>query len=214
MLRGSCNRHLKEPLLTIQEGKATLIADHLSGVYDTTFFNDLSTTMTFVGSETWSMPQPAMITVGNVQSGIKVSDIVMNIHLEPRTNSSIPRVEVTDFSSRMFGGNIFSNHIEFDFSKTENPLTMKIKGFDLGDILKLEQQEGLEGTGLLDGTIPLTLLTDGVEIHDATIAARPPGGVIRYHTAEATAQSLAETDSNIELVLQALSNFHYDVLSY
>ena len=111
----------EEPLLTIQEGKATLIADHLSGVYDTTFFNDLSTTMTFVGSETWSMPQPAMITVGNVQSGVKVSDIVMNIHLEPRANSSIPRVEVTDFSSRMFGGNIFSNHIEFDFSKTENP---------------------------------------------------------------------------------------------
>ena len=169
--------------------------------------------MTVIGSDTWSMPRPATVTLGNVQSGVEVTDITLKVHLEPVASSHIPHIEISDFSSRMFGGEIFSNPINFDYSKPENSVTAKIKGLDLGQILKLEQQEGLEGTGLLDGTIPLTLLKDGVEIHDATIAARTPGGIIRYHASEATAQSLAKTDSNLELVLQALNNFHYDVLS-
>ena len=194
------------------QGETTLTIDDLSGLYDNMLFDSLSTAMTFTGRDTWTMPNPATLTLRQVQSGIEVSDISMKVHLSPLPNMLIPRVEISDFSSHMFGGEIFSDPFTFDSSQPKNQLTMHIKGMDIGEILKLEQQEGLEGTGLLDGTIPVTLAQDGIEVPTAKIAARPPGGVIRYQTSEATAEGVAQTSSQLDLVLQALNNFQYDVL--
>lgn len=201
-----------ESPMTIQQGEATISIQNLGGLYDTVLFEGLNTDMTFTGNHTWSMPNPALLTLGRLQSGVEVSDISMKIHLKPLPNILIPGVKVSDFSSQMFGGKIFSDMITYDYSQPENQLSVHIEGIDIGEILKLEQQEGLEGTGLLDGTIPMILTKDGIEVPTATIAARPPGGVIRYQTSEATTQGLAGTSSNLDLVLQALNNFQYDVL--
>ncbi len=201
-----------EAPVTIQHGETTISAKNLAGLYDTVLFEDFSTDMTFIGNDNWSMPNPGSLTLGRVQSGVEVTNISMDIHLEPLPNILIPRVKVSQFSSQMFGGKISSDLIVYDDSLPENQLSLNIKGIDIGEILKLEQQEGLEGTGLLDGTIPMILTKDGIEVPKATIAARPPGGVINYQTSEATAQGLADTSSNLNLVLQALNNFQYDVL--
>ena len=42
--------------------------------------------------------------------------------------------------------------------------------------------------------------------------ARPPGGVLQYQPAPATAQDVTPADSHLSLVLQALSDFHYNAL--
>ena len=65
---------------------------------------------------------------------------------------------------------------------------------------------------MLDGSLPVTWSRSGVEVHTGELAARPPGGVVRFEASEETAQSLAATNPNLNLVLQALRNFHYDVL--
>ena len=65
---------------------------------------------------------------------------------------------------------------------------------------------------MLDGTIPLTVTSQGVSVKDGTFEARPPGGVIQYAASPDTAQAVTQANTNMPIVLQALSNFHYDVL--
>ena len=83
---------------------------------------------------------------------------------------------------------------------------------DIQQLLHLEQQKGLEGTGVLDGVIPLRLTPTGVQVQDGRLAARPPGGVLRYRPAPDTAQEVAPADAPLSQVLQALADFHYHVL--
>jgi hypothetical protein len=82
----------------------------------------------------------------------------------------------------------------------------------LHKILSLEQQNGLEGTGVLDGTIPVTVTSQGLTVKDGNLEARPPGGVIQYAASPETAQAVTQANANMQMVLQALNNFHYNVL--
>ena len=53
---------------------------------------------------------------------------------------------------------------------------------------------------------------DGVQVHDGILEARAPGGVLRYRPTPATTQEVTLADSHLSLVLQALSDFHYNTL--
>ncbi len=202
----------EEPF-TLTKAKASMNLDNLGGHYENMIFDGLSTTMTIVGTETWSMPTPMTLMLDKLETGVNISDISMRIHLNPIPNTTIPRAEISALSAQMFGGNIFSDDLVFDLSQPKQQLTLHAQALDINEILKLEQQEGLHGTGLLDGTFPVTLTENGVEVHDGTIAARAPGGIIQYRTAEETAETLKQTSDKMNVVLQALNNFHYDKLS-
>jgi hypothetical protein len=59
----------------------------------------------------------------------------------------------------------------------------------------------------------MVLSVKGVVVQDGSVEARPPGGVIRYRPVTAAGQSVSSLNSNMETVLQALSDFHYNVLA-
>ena len=99
-----------------------------------------------------------------------------------------------------------------DFAHPDQTFTVKVEQLDLQQLLHLEQQKGIEGTGVLDGVIPVILTPTGMQVHDGILEARPPGGVLRYQPAPETAQEVAPADSHLSLVLQALSDFHYNAL--
>jgi hypothetical protein len=87
-----------------------------------------------------------------------------------------------------------------------------VRQLDLQKVLSLEQQKGLEGTGLLDGSIPVTVTAHGVSVKNGQFEARPPGGVIRYRGSPEATKAVTQANANMQLVLQALNNFHYNVL--
>src|SRR5262249_820795 len=93
-------------------------------------------------------------------------------------------------------------------------VTVKAEQLDLQQLLHLEQQKGMEGTGVLDGVIPVILTQTGVQVHDGMLEARPPGGVLRYQPALEAPHETVPADLHLSLVLQALSNFHYNVLKF
>ncbi|GJL56601.1 MAG: hypothetical protein NPIRA02_37330 [Nitrospirales bacterium] len=206
-------RNTDQQPVSLTRAQADLNVDHLGGHYENIIFDGLSTAMTVVGTDTWSMPAPGTLTLAKVETGVTISNISMNFLLNHIPNSSIPRANIRMFSAEMFAGNVSSDAFVFDASQSRTQLTVHAQGLDIGAILNLEQQEGLHGTGLIDGTIPVLLTDNGVEVHNGKLAARPPGGMIRYQTAEGTAKTLKQTSKDMNLVLQALNNFHYDALT-
>jgi hypothetical protein len=90
-------------------------------------------------------------------------------------------------------------------------LPVALQGLELAELLALLQDPDLSGTGVLDGAVPVTLAGATVTIEDGRLAARPPGGRLRYAADPSLRARLSQP--GIALALDALRDFRYDRLA-
>ena len=122
-----------------------------------------------------------------------------------------PLVRVRQFSAQLLGGQARSGPFELDFGREKNTFVVQLEQIGLNEIMKLEQQEGLAGSGMLDGQIPVEISSEGIMVTRGQLSARAPGGNIRY-TPTAKVAALAQANPNVDIVVKALSNFQYHLL--
>ena len=91
-------------------------------------------------------------------------------------------------------------------------MTIHVRGLDLGEVLRLEQQEAVKGTGTLDGTLPLTIAGKEVTVKQGSLQGRAPGGRLQFNVSEETANSWAKSQPNLDLIVKSLENYHYSKL--
>jgi hypothetical protein len=158
------------------------------------------------------MPEPARLTIAAIQTGVEVTDLSLDLQFGGIPPATLEWVAVRNVSAAVFGGRVTSEGGRLDVAHPDQTFTVKAEQLDLQQLLHLEQQKGLQGTGVLDGVIPVILTPTGMQVRDGILEARPPGGVLRYQPAPETAQNVAPADAHLSLALQALSNFHYNAL--
>lgn len=170
------------------------------------------------------MPEPAPVALASVRAGLDVTGLAAQVQagwdgpsggrLDHAEFSWTPAwIDLKKFRSELFGGVISSDGLRYRPGQTPHALTLSLQGIQLQAVLNLEQQKGLDGTGVLDGTIPMTLGAGGLSVEQGTVAARPPGGVIRYRPAADSAAAQAASHETLGMVLQPLADFHYNVLT-
>ncbi|MNM89837.1 hypothetical protein D3C81_1020750 [compost metagenome] len=89
-------------------------------------------------------------------------------------------------------------------------MTLHLEGVRLEEILRAYPAEGLSGTGVLDGELPMRVDRSGVRISGGTIAARGPG-VLQFRSEKIRA--LGRSNPGMQLVASTLDDFRYDQLS-
>jgi hypothetical protein len=112
----------------------------------------------------------------------------------------------------MFGGLVTSPGILVDVAKPPYHATVILRDLDLAKVLSVEHNQGIQGTGTLNGTLPVTITSGGMTVKDGMVTALPPGGVIHYGSAPESSKVISETNTQLHLVTQALNNFHYTLL--
>jgi hypothetical protein len=200
--------------LSVQGGSADLVVERLGGHYQNVVLTGLNTKlkMAIEGLERVVVSRPVEVTVASIQTGVDMTDLTMTVEGEWDLRERLPLVEVRNIRCGLLGGTATSQGLRADLAYPPYGLTVLVRELDLHKILSLEQQKGLQGTGILDGSIPLTVTAQGLRVKDGTFEARPPGGVIRYTASPEAAHAVTQANTNMEIVLQALSNFHYNVL--
>jgi hypothetical protein len=200
--------------LQMQGGSAEVVVERLGGQYREVILTGVSTKLKLAmeGLERLAVSRPAEVAIASIQTGVELTDLAMTVEGEWDLHEKLPLVEVRNIRCGLLGGTATSQGVRADLGYPPYGLTVLVRELDLHTILSLEQQRGLQGTGMLDGTIPLTVTSQGVSVKDGTFEARPPGGVIQYAASPDTAQAVTQANTNMPIVLQALSNFHYDVL--
>ncbi|NGZ60837.1 MAG: hypothetical protein CV081_10105, partial [Nitrospira sp. LK265] len=193
---------------------AKVVAENLSGHYSDYAVNGLSTRLVLStqGFESIVMTQPASIFVAAAQNGVDVADLTASYQIRWKLSDDLPVVDVSDFQCKIFGGTISNPGPVVNLTKPPVLTTFSLQNLDLARILSLEQQKGLEGTGTLHGTLPVTITASGIIVKDGVIEAQPPGGTIRYPSTPESSTMLSESDRQLQLVAQALNNFQYSLL--
>jgi hypothetical protein len=193
---------------------AKVVAEKLSGHYSDYVVKGLSTTMviTTQGLESIVMSQPASLFVAAVQSGVDVTNLAATYQIRWKLTDDLPIIEVRDFQCEVFGGTIRNPGPVVNLVKPPVTTTFSIRNLDLAKILSVEQQKGLQGTGTLNGTLPVTITSGGIIVKDGVVEAQPPGGMIRYTSTPESSKMLSDSDRNLQLVAQTLNNFQYSLL--
>lgn len=198
----------------VRSGTAKVVAEKLSGQYQDYAVRGINTTVELRadGLESIATTQPATITIASVQTGVEAVNLATMFHGTWKLPDGLPVLEVKDFRCEIFGGVVTSPGWSVDVAHPPYQAVFSLQGLDLAKVLSVEQQQGIRGSGTLNGTLPVTVTPGGVTVKDGVVEAQPPGGIIRYGSAPESSRLISETDSQLHLVTQALNNFHYTLL--
>ena len=105
----------------------------------------------------------------------------------------------------IFGGTVKMNPAFLAFNGTPGTIELEINNIELTEVLQMIGQEGLGGTGRMDGIIPLLIAADGIAIDDGHLKNKTKG-TLSYKLGDDTSPQLDN------IALQALQDFRYDAL--
>jgi hypothetical protein len=139
-------------------------------------------------------------------SDLPPADLYVESQLLPR-----PALRLEHVSLGFAGGEITAPPLVIDPTTRNFETVLTPTGVDLAEITTLLGIDGLGGTGRLDGHIPLRLADGKLAITAGHLAARAPG-TLRYQPASLPS-SITAAGEEVGLLLQALSDFHYQSLA-
>lgn len=137
--------------------------------------------------------------------GVPVNDVVCGFETE-----DFEAWRLADCSAAILGGEVNMPRGEFDLTAGSGYLPLALTGWQLGAVLGLMQDPALDGTGILDGSLPLRLQAMTPVVEQGWLAVRPPGGVLAY---VAPAHMLAGIEQPaLRLTLRAVRDLRYQRL--
>jgi hypothetical protein len=149
--------------------------------------------------------QPQYAAIGTIE------DFTASAVLGASPLTRLPPLNINEAAATLLGGRVQTRGIRYD-GRHDSQFAIDIAHLDLARVVALEQQQGIDASGLLDGSLPVTLTPRGLSIADGQLHARPPGGAIRYQGTDSV-RNMAAANPNLKLVLNALGNYQYDKLN-
>ena len=150
---------------------------------------------------------PGQVLNGVVEAGGLVpADATLTFHLLPKPALSIESIQM-DFA----GGQITASPFIIDPARPNFETVIGLKQIDLDAALKLISVNGLSGSGHIDGGIPLAISGGKVVLREGKLAASGPG-VLQLRS-DVLPKQIIDAGDSMTLALQALSDFHYDILT-
>ncbi|MFA7429365.1 MAG: YdbH domain-containing protein [Rhodospirillaceae bacterium] len=145
-----------------------------------------------------------VVAVGAIKAGVPFTNAEMTFRLDGRGNAVIDRTVMT-----LAEGTIHTDPMILPLDGSGANTVLRVQGLRLGQLVALTELGGLAATGTLHGDVPVELREGNILFHDGMLSADSPGS-IRYSPDDASA--LASGGGGVDLMLQALSDFHYETL--
>ena len=154
--------------------------------------------------------RPMAFFAQQLKAGITLAKPSLIIDANTHTNQyTLHRV-----SANVFGGSVMTHGIHItDFNRFPiMPIT--VLGFDINQITDLINHDGIEFTGILDGTIPVSIIKGKPEIQAGILQSRHPGGVLRYLDGSVIDDKVKAAGHHSPLIVsETLKNYHYRTLA-
>ncbi|HYE37844.1 YdbH domain-containing protein [Methylocaldum sp.] len=193
------------------ENEVTVNVEGLAGRFKTIRFDQLDAHLALSDQGGLRTIDPVRLKVAQLDLGIPITELNAEAAVTHHPQSGGPIIDVRQFGANLLGGTVHSSPFLWDTAHPSHPVVLVLQGLSLSQIIALERQQGVEGSGLLDGRLPLEITKTHVALRGGELHARPPGGWIRYRPTEEV-RAMAKGNLSLEFVYQALSNLQYKTL--
>lgn len=191
--------------------QATLDLRELTGLYDRTLFNGLTSQLALnLEGDNLILKIPAL-QLNQLNHGMQMGPLHLNAHYtasltEPLTG----KLQLNTVTMNFMQGELAVAPQILDLSAAEQQLVVIIQQLDLTELLRQHPTTDLHARGKLTGRIPVSIKNNQFSVQQGTLAAEQPGGRLQYRTAASAAGS---ANTGMKLVFDALEDFHFTVLN-
>ena len=192
----------------VHSSRGALELRHVSFTQETAKVDDLNASLNLENLFSPSSLPHQTITIRRIDSGIPVENLLVSYQIE---GADPPRIVLEKAQFSMMDGILSLAPTIINPAAAHTDVLVHVNNIDLETFFNLIQIDGLTGSGHLNGQIPIRLEDNQVMIRKGHLAAKAPG-VLRFHSAKAS-QLLATSGEEMNLLLQAVQDFHYTGLS-
>lgn len=187
------------------DGTVSLVLDDLTLKTNTLVVEGLNANLHVV-----HLTAPVMETVQKVEARriggvVELQKPSIAFRLDPEDQLYIAHGE-----SGVAGGQMTLDKQTIDLRMTNHPLTVAFSRLDLASLFGLLNVEGVSGTGVLSGSIPLMISPDSVTVANGKLAAAGPG--VLQMRSQAARNALSGAGQDAVMLLDVLNDFHYQRL--
>lgn len=180
----------------------------LGGVYDETYFSGVNAKSSLqVYPEIFSR-KPQRLTIAHVDAGVENTNMTVEFTLRPSKLGELPIVDLIHAQTQLLQGNMRLKPGAYDLNRAQHKLQVVMENIDLSELVRVQQLDDIQATGLVTGELPIIVDNGQVSIDNGQLQAIAPGGTLRYQT---DADAL-KANKYAETVMLALRNFNYDAL--
>lgn len=192
----------------ISGGRGVVDLQNVSFTHEAAKVNGLNATLNLSHLLPLNSRPQQIITIRNIDPGIPLENLLVSYQIE---GTDPPRIALEKAHFSMMDGLLSLEPTVIDPASVRSNIMIRVDSIDLADFFELIQIEGLTGSGHLNGHIPITLEDNQITIKNSHLAAKAPG-ILRFKS-EKAAQLLADAGEEMNLLLQAVQDFHYTELS-
>jgi hypothetical protein len=150
-------------------------------------------------------PKGQEIAIARLQAGLPLANALATYHLDGKGGLVIEQASLS-----LANGTLSLENSRVQLSPLAGDLPLKVSNLDLAALATYGELDGLSASGTLSGTIPLRLTSSDILIDHGTLSAQQEG-YVRYRP-DATPDAL-QSGGSIDLLMNALDDFHYKSLS-
>lgn len=185
--------------------------ESVDGLLDRTAISDLSGRLLISLEQNSLVAGFRDVTIGQINAGIGLGPVrFLADYRAPRADLSGGVLDIYQATATFLDGRLRVAPGTIDLARKPVRLPVDVYGASLARLLQVYPAEGLEGTGELTGRIPVRISEAGIEVAQGLVSAIAPGGLLRLPADRLRA--MLGSSQAVELVVEALQNFHYSVL--
>ncbi len=141
--------------------------------------------------------------------GVRFQDPRARFEVRPARPAGV-QLQLDEASMRLGEGTLRMSNVLLDPAADTRDVTIHAEHFQLEELFRLLDVEGLSGTGRISGSIPVRIVGGAVEIRDGTLQSEGSGRLRIPPGLESDVEPSA--DEPLALVRRALADFHYERL--
>ena len=185
--------------------------DNLSGLLGQNSWGGLRWQSDFRRSLSGRLRDDGSLSVDYIAAGIPIEQFSSHYRLSPvKGKPGRLQLRLTQPQAQLLGGEVLAD----DFTISDSfglDTRLTLKNIQLADVLALEQQEGLSGEGILQGSIPLEKTPAGFQVTDGRIYNTGAGWIKFLPTPELN--DVAKRTPGLDTAFKALENLQYSQLT-
>ncbi|MHA6494007.1 intermembrane phospholipid transport protein YdbH family protein [Pseudomonas borbori] len=210
--RLSADATLRQPPGGAPGFELALASEGVAGIYDRSLLKGLDGQLRASLKGQQLAVEFDEVRVGEINPGVPLGPLLLSgRYSAPLAQPAAGTLAIDQARLALIGGTVTLAPDSWDLKQLPLTVPLQVQGLSLEQLFILYPTEGLAGSGLLDGELPLRIGSDGVAINAGHLAARAPGGRLRFQSERIRA--LGRSNPAMQLVTQSLEDFHYSTLS-